>query len=45
MAISEVAVSCVLMRIEEGKELLVYNVIKALLDPETHYSSVEKICL
>ena len=44
LVVSEVAVSAVLMCIEEGNKLPMYYVIKALLDPETCYSNAEKIC-
>ena len=43
LVVSEVAVSGVLIRLEEGKELHVYYVSKALLDLETRYSNAEKI--
>ena len=45
LVVSEVAISCVLMRIEERNKLPVYYVSKALLDPKKGYSSTEKICL
>ena len=45
LAVSKVAISGVLMCSEEGIELLVYYVSKALLEVETCYSKAEKICL
>ena len=45
LVVSEVALSAVLVRQEEGKELLVFYVSKALIDPETRYPNTEKIAL
>ena len=45
LVVSEVAISGVLMCLEEGNELHVYYVSKALLDPKTRYNHAEKIYL
>ena len=45
LAISEAAVSAVLIRIKANVELLVFYVTQSLLDSETRYSEVEKIAL
>ena len=45
LVIFEVTVNSVLMRLEEGKELPIYYVSKALLDLETHYTNAKKLCL
>ena len=45
LAVSEHAVSAVLVR-EEGKKYLpIYYVSTALLDAETHYNQLEKLAL
>ncbi|XP_013629885.1 PREDICTED: uncharacterized protein LOC106335812 [Brassica oleracea var. oleracea] len=43
LAVSEHAVSAVLVRKEGSKQLPIYYVSKALLDAETHYSHLEKL--
>ena len=45
MVVSEVAVSAALVSQEEGRELLVFYVSKALTDLETRYPDTEKISL
>ena len=45
LAVSDTAVSIVLVREEEGSQHLVYYVSKALLDAETRYSRLEKLAL
>ena len=45
LAMSEAAISAALVREEEGKELPVFYVSKALIDPETRYPDTEKIAL
>ena len=45
LAISEGAISAVLIREEEGKQFLVYYVNKSLLHAETHYTQLEKLAL
>ena len=45
LAVSEVAVSAALVREEEGTELPVVYVSKALINPETRYPDTEKIAL
>ena len=45
LAVSEHAVSAVLVREEGSKQLPTYYVSKALLDPETRYSHLEKLAL
>lgn len=45
MAISEAAVSAVLIRVKNKVELLVFYVSKSLLEPETRYPDIEKIAL
>ena len=45
LAVSDTAVSFVLVREEEGKQLPVYYVSKLLLDAETRYSQLEKLAL
>ena len=45
LAVSEHAVSAVLIREEGSKQLPIYYVSKALLDAETHYSRLEKLAL
>ncbi|KAL5567021.1 hypothetical protein UlMin_030185 [Ulmus minor] len=44
-AVSEGAVSAVLVREEEGKQFPVYYVSKSLLDAETRYTQLEKLAL
>ena len=45
LAVSEHAVSAVLVREEGSKQLPIYYVSKALLDSETRYSHLEKLAL
>ena len=45
LAVSETAVSVVLVRQEESKQLPVFYMSKSLLDAETHYSQLEKVTL
>ena len=45
LAVSETAVSAVLVREDEGKQSPVYYVSKSLLDAETRYSQLEKLAL
>ncbi|KAL5562066.1 hypothetical protein UlMin_031813 [Ulmus minor] len=45
LAVSDTAVSSVLIREEDGKQLPVYYVSKSLLDAETRYSQLEKLAL
>ncbi|KAL5576126.1 hypothetical protein UlMin_017825 [Ulmus minor] len=45
LAVSEAAVSAALIREEQGAELPVFYVSKALIDPETRYPDTEKIAL
>ena len=45
LAVSETAVSAVLIREEEGRQQPVYYVSKTLLDAETRYSQLEKLAL
>ncbi|KAL5575760.1 hypothetical protein UlMin_017459 [Ulmus minor] len=45
LAVSDTAVSSVLVREEDGKQLPVYYVSKSLLDAETRYSQLEKLAL
>ncbi|KAL5537740.1 hypothetical protein UlMin_045713 [Ulmus minor] len=45
LAVSEAAVSSVLIRLENNVELPVFYVSRALLDPETRYPEVEKVAL
>ena len=45
LAVSEGAMSATLVREEEGRELLVFYVSKALIDSETRYPDTEKIAL
>ena len=45
LAVSEVDMSAALVREEEGKELLVFYVSKALINSETRYPDTEKIAL
>ncbi|KAL5553871.1 hypothetical protein UlMin_041272 [Ulmus minor] len=45
LAVSEGAVSAVLVREEEGKQFPVYYVSKSLLDAETRYTQLEKLAL
>ncbi|KAL5580502.1 hypothetical protein UlMin_012944 [Ulmus minor] len=45
LAVSEGAVSAVLVREEEGKQFPVYYVSKSLLDAETRYTQLEKLVL
>ena len=45
LAVSEIVVSAVLIREEEGKQLPVYNVSRALLDAENKYIELEKLAL
>ncbi|XP_038688375.1 uncharacterized protein LOC119987518 [Tripterygium wilfordii] len=45
LAVSETAVSAVLIREEESRQLPVYYVSKSLLDAETRYSQMEKLAL
>ncbi|KAL5574212.1 hypothetical protein UlMin_023809 [Ulmus minor] len=45
LAVSEGAVSAVLIRDEDGKQFLVYYVSKSLLDAETRYTQLEKLAL
>ena len=45
LAVSEAAVSAALVREEEGKELPVFYVSKALIDQETRYPDTENIAL
>ncbi|KAL5580895.1 hypothetical protein UlMin_013337 [Ulmus minor] len=45
LAVSEAAVSAALVRGKEGRELPVFYVSKALIDPETRYLDTEKIML
>ncbi|KAL5571059.1 hypothetical protein UlMin_020656 [Ulmus minor] len=45
LAVSEAAVSAALVREEEGKELPVFYVSKALINPETRYRDTKKIAL
>ncbi|KAL5566007.1 hypothetical protein UlMin_029171 [Ulmus minor] len=45
LAVSDTAVSSVLIRKEDGKQLPVYYVSKSLLDAETRYSQLEKLAL
>ncbi|XP_038708511.1 uncharacterized protein LOC120003565 [Tripterygium wilfordii] len=45
LTVSETAVSAVLVREEESKQLPVYYVRKSLLDVETRYSQMEKLTL
>ncbi|XP_062100796.1 uncharacterized protein LOC133806720 [Humulus lupulus] len=45
LAVSETAVSAILVREEEGKQSPVYYVSKALLNAETRYSQLEKLAL
>lgn len=45
LAVSETAVSAVLVREDEGKQSPVYYVSKSLLDAETRYNQLEKLAL
>ncbi|KAL5565099.1 hypothetical protein UlMin_028263 [Ulmus minor] len=45
LAVSEGAVSAVLVREEEGKQFPVYYMSKSLLDAETRYTQLEKLAL
>ncbi|XP_070009957.1 uncharacterized protein [Nicotiana sylvestris] len=45
LAISEVAVSAVLVREDQGKQSPIYYVSKSLLDAETRYPQLEKLSL
>jgi len=45
LAVSEGAVSAVLVREEDGKQFPVYYVSKSLLDAETRYTQLEKLAL
>ncbi|KAL5785135.1 hypothetical protein ACOSQ2_007527 [Xanthoceras sorbifolium] len=45
LAVSETAVSAVLIREEDGKQLPVYYISKTLLDAETRYTQLEKLAL
>ena len=45
LAVSETTVSVVLIRKEEGKQLPVYYVSRALLDTETRYTELKKLAL
>ena len=45
LAVSNTAMSSVLVCEEDGKQLPVYYVSKSLLDVETHYSQLEKLVL
>ena len=45
IAVSEHAISAVLVHKDEGKQSSVYYVSKALLDTETRYSRLEKLAL
>ena len=45
LAVSEAAVSSGLVREDEGKELPIFYVNKALIDPKTRYPDMEKIVL
>ena len=45
LAMSEAAVSLVLIRLENNVELPVFYVSRALLDPETRYPEAEKVAL
>jgi len=45
LAVSEVAVSAVLVREDQGKQSSIYYVSKSLLDTETRYPQFEKIAL
>ncbi|KAL5808663.1 hypothetical protein ACOSQ3_029354 [Xanthoceras sorbifolium] len=45
LAVSETAVSAVLVREKDGKQLLVYYISKTLLDAETRYTQLEKLAL
>ncbi|KAL5843565.1 hypothetical protein ACOSQ4_009523 [Xanthoceras sorbifolium] len=45
LAVSETAISAVLVREEDGKQLLVYYINKTLLDAETRYTQLEKLAI
>ncbi|XP_070008995.1 uncharacterized protein [Nicotiana sylvestris] len=45
LVVSEVAVSAVLVREEQGKQYHIYYVSKSLLDAETRYPQLEKLAL
>ncbi|KAL5847401.1 hypothetical protein ACOSQ3_010925 [Xanthoceras sorbifolium] len=45
LAVSETAVSAVLVREEDGKQLFVYYISKTLLDAEIRYTQLEKLAL
>ncbi|XP_057803119.1 uncharacterized protein LOC131018411 [Salvia miltiorrhiza] len=45
LAVSDTAVSVVLVREEDGKQSPIYYVSKSLLDAETRYSQLEKLAL
>ncbi|XP_057775328.1 uncharacterized protein LOC130994298 [Salvia miltiorrhiza] len=45
LAVSDTAVSAVLVKEEEGKQSPIYYVSKSLLDAETRYSQLEKLAL
>ncbi|XP_070004118.1 uncharacterized protein [Nicotiana sylvestris] len=45
LAVSEVAVSAVLVREDQGKQSPIYYVSKSLLDAETRYPQLEKLAL
>ena len=45
LAVSEGAVSTVLVREDEGKQFSIYYVSKSLLDAETCYTQLEKLAL
>ncbi|XP_057803371.1 uncharacterized protein LOC131018675 [Salvia miltiorrhiza] len=45
LAVSDTAVSALLVREEEGKQSPIYYVSKSLLDAETRYSQLEKLAL
>ena len=45
LAVSEAAVSAVLIRLEGNTELPFFYISRALLDPETRYPNTEKIAL
>ena len=45
LVVSDAVVSITLVREEEGRELHVFYISKALIDPKTNYPDTEKIAL
>ena len=45
LAVLEAVVSAILVRQDEGKELPVFYISRAFIDPETRYPNIEKISM